>query len=322
MEFTSTAPIVRNVPYPKPLFPDLHHPEGIAPPDEFEVRKDSVSGPRIRSVDLDRESPGVLPPGQYVLVVRWPIGEVVAATGRKGGYLPGGKVFFDVPEPPPPPPAPAPAPALPPELTLALGELGRGLQALGSRLERLEAQAHQQPAGAGLQGELLQTLLRRALEPPPPPPDPLEQMQKLAGMAETFARWGKQGGPAGESREPSGGEIFAGALDTVGKHISAALQAAKGDAADASVALATLQPRELAGKLATLGAEQLGAWIADAVEQGVLPDGLLEDSAAEVVSSALKLGPEATGKLTAALKLAQACFEVDEPAAAAAATAT
>ena len=302
--------IPRNVPCPKPLFPDLMIPEGIEAPIEFEVRRDSVNGTRMRAVDIDRESPGDLPPGNYVLVVRWPTGQV-ALTGRTGGHMQGGKVFHDVAPPPPP----APVSAVPPELSKALEQLGSALQTLDGRIARLEsgaASASGSGSGSGfLDRELISSLLRRALDPPaqPAPVDPIAQMGRLAEMAETFGRWKKEGGPVAQEREPTGGEVFVKALDTVGNTVADALKTARSDATDVAALLPVLKPRMIADKLKTLAAGQLGEWLADAVEQEVLPGEILEEGSAELLAGMLKLTPESAEKLKAALKLAAASFE-------------
>jgi hypothetical protein len=268
---------------------------------EFEVRRDSVTGQRIRSVDLDRETPGDLPPGNYVLVVRWPAG-VIGPNGRTGGFLQGGKVFYDVPAAP----AAPPAPAVPSELASALRDLAtsqaasaRAMESIGDRLDRLERAPHAAAApaagamGSPLMERFLEATLTRALAPQP---DPLSSLRGLLELQASLRdALPKSDPPAPVEKQSIGVQLVEAARDAIDAIPDAAERIAK---ARAMSGMELLTPALLLRQIPTLPDKTLAGWLADAVECGLVHKDVLggggEQEASEagsLIGAALRLSP-------------------------------
>jgi hypothetical protein len=334
-------------PAPHPLLPELQVWQGVAPV-EISVRKSSRNGQEVARVDIDEADLPPLPAGTYWLVALWPAG-----AGR-ARWFPGGVRRHLVMDPPPAPlPPPAPS-GVDPTLVRILetlagnqAQLGSTLASIDARLAKIEATPTTTAAAAtvgGLTPGLVERLLERALTPPvqppaQPPPDVIAQAKGLLGLMGELGSWAQHGGPP--PRDPSSGELAIQVLDRVGTAVEKLPEAygrmralmpqpAPGQPAPAPgqppppqlaaptgpalATLASLTPRQLAAELSQLPAEALGAWLADAVCDGVLPDELLEPINVDALGEALHLGPEMRGRLAAAISYANQITEPDPAA--------
>lgn len=291
---TDPPPVPQPLDPPAPMFPELLALPGCEPI-EFAVRKDSRSGPVVCKKDILADGPGDLPPGDYWLVACWPQ-NATRPSGSRGGFFSGGWREWKVAAPPapvapPPPPPPPVAAAMPPALENVLGRIATGLESvtgdlrqLSGRVALLERDPPRSNGSSGVAEKVMEVALQRLISPE----SPEVILERQMGLLERMATWRANGGPTAPETPPSTGELVVDAIEAAGEAFSkipAAVRAA-GD---------TMRPKEVLAKVRDMPESHLAAWLAEAVEAGIIPARLLESE--EEAEQGLDLGAFAESAL-------------------------